>query len=121
MALGKHEIKRHPFFPMIEFHTISYTNSSCRSVKRCRKWDDRWYGRFLPALFGRQVGKLMVHKGKPLMELPYSSETSETPECEEQYLLHSRKYWKPKDSTLTKKEADVEAILDAELYGENEP
>lgn len=116
----KIDLRSNQFYPLVVLQTTVNTNDktgktwSDRRVVRSRKWDGRWYGKYLPALFGRQVGKLAARKGKPLMELPYSLETCETLECEIEYSKHSPNINVPRAKN---KDVDVEAVVDAEMEG----
>lgn len=113
------EDRKVKFYPLIILRTTTIENAETgnswkeRRVVRNKQFDNRWYCAYLPALFGRQVGKLRMRRGKPLMELPYFACDCEGNEgCERQYMEYSPNI---NAAQVRKKEVDIEAIIDAEL------
>ena len=69
--------KKHPKYPLILLRVFCHDNGyASRQVLRNTEYDHRWYGKYLPLLYARQVAKAArwawVNKGKLLMELPHS-------------------------------------------------
>ena len=94
-SLEFYENKPHPRYPLIRLVTEKGTDKSgCkwsrRNVERSHAYDKRWYARYLPFLYARQVALagnyLWTHKGKSLMELPFTvSNVYDTEEIENIY------------------------------------